>query len=187
MCVLYIYTYMYATPPPSTLVLLPFGDGKSRISRFKFSTCPQTLISWSPKSSHMSQDDTLNNSPCPTLEIILPRGICCEWGQGSLLQQAGAVRQPAPCDADQPESMYLQPAPWFALGARHLGVGKTQRSFTIKRHSDSDVNWSGPSHGEHRRRNKHMFGHDICVRTVYVNEQAGSLPQVKPHLSASLS
>ena len=55
---IYIYIYMQP-PPPWTLVLLPFGDGKSRISKFIFSKFPivglQSEIIWSPESSTMSQ------------------------------------------------------------------------------------------------------------------------------------
>ena len=60
---IYIYIYMQPPPPPWTLVLLPFGDGKSRISKFIFSKFPivgpQSVIIWSPESSIMSQYDTL--------------------------------------------------------------------------------------------------------------------------------
>ena len=59
---MYIYIYI-CNPPPWTLVLLPFGDGKSRISKFIFSKFPivgpQSVIIWSPESSTMSQYDTL--------------------------------------------------------------------------------------------------------------------------------
>ena len=60
---MFVFIYLYTTPPPWTLVLLPFGDGKSRISKFIFSKFPivgpQSVIIWSPESSTMSQYDTL--------------------------------------------------------------------------------------------------------------------------------
>ena len=66
-CLLHMYLYIYISmhpPPPWTLVLLPFGDGKSRISKFMFSKFPivgpQSVIIWSPESSTMSQYDTLS-------------------------------------------------------------------------------------------------------------------------------
>ena len=50
----YIHIYIYAPPPPWTLVLLPFGDGKSRI--LEISNCG------SPKRDNL-EPGVLHNVP----------------------------------------------------------------------------------------------------------------------------
>ena len=71
---LYIYIHIFMLTSLSwNLVLLPFGDGKSRISTFIFSKCPivgfQSLIIWTPESSIMSQYDTSSNKDVNSIGI----------------------------------------------------------------------------------------------------------------------